>query len=245
MHPSLPGDGGAGRRDPVCGARNRARAAVGDRGRSPPRHDRARRGVSPSPAVRRVRPRWGRRASVRDDAATSHCRRPRGAARRAHRGWAGPLASDQCHLRLDRDKLPVQGDFTRVPTGLPGIGARLPLGFALMGTDVAAAERLVEVACEGSGADLRAWTRERAWSPPGATPTWWCGIPPSPARSTARAINDGSDRYRIEGSGLPARSARLCARRRCSSRTRLAGTITRRLPACRADRDAVRSTSVV
>ena len=63
-------------------------------------------------------------------------------------GGLDTLASDQCHLRLDRDKLPVQGDFTRVPTGLPGIGARLPLGFALMGTDVAAAERLVEVACE-------------------------------------------------------------------------------------------------
>ena len=42
VHPSLPGDGGAGRGDPVCGACDRSRAAAGDRGRSPPRHHRAR-----------------------------------------------------------------------------------------------------------------------------------------------------------------------------------------------------------
>ena len=57
-------------------------------------------------------------------------------------------ASDHCHLRLDRDKVPVQDDFTKIPTGLPGIGARLPLGFALGGADnPLAVERLVDAAC--------------------------------------------------------------------------------------------------
>ena len=34
-----------------------------------------------------------------------------------------------------------------MPTGLPGIGARLPVGFALGGDQPLAAERLVEAAC--------------------------------------------------------------------------------------------------
>ena len=89
-------------------------------------------------------------------------------------GALDTLASDHCHLRLDRDKLPLAGDFTRVPTGLPGIGARLPIGFALGGDQPLAAERLVEAACAaparifglyprkgviaaGSDADLVVW----------------------------------------------------------------------------------------
>ena len=76
-------------------------------------------------------------------------------------------ASDQCHLRLDRDKLPVQDDFTRIPTGLPGIGARLPLGFALIGDDLIAAERLVAAACEAP-ARIFGLDRARGWWPPGS-----------------------------------------------------------------------------
>ena len=128
-------------------------------------------------------------------------------------------ASDHCHLRLDRDKLPVLGDFTRVPTGLPGIGARLPLGFALMGADVAAAERLVEVACAaparifgldprkgvvaaGSDADLVVWD------------------PARPARLTLESINDGLDWSPYEGIAVPGLDpARVRARRPCRGRT--------------------------
>ena len=47
-------------------------------------------------------------------------------------GGVSTYASDHCHLRLDRDKLPVLGDFSQIPTGMPGIGARLPLGFGLL-----------------------------------------------------------------------------------------------------------------
>jgi dihydropyrimidinase len=89
-------------------------------------------------------------------------------------GGLSSLASDHCHLRLDRDKVPVADDFTKVPTGLPGIGARLPIGFALGGDDPLSPERLVEVACtnparifglyprkgvlaEGSDADVVVW----------------------------------------------------------------------------------------
>jgi dihydropyrimidinase len=62
-------------------------------------------------------------------------------------GGLDTFASDHCHLRLDRDKVPVADDFTQVPTGLPGVGARLPIGLALTGEDGLTPERLVEVAC--------------------------------------------------------------------------------------------------
>ncbi len=77
-------------------------------------------------------------------------------------GALDTYASDHCHLRLDRDKLPVAGDFTKVPTGLPGIGARLPLGFAapVEGEAPLSPERLVDVACAHAGAHLRAVSAE-------------------------------------------------------------------------------------
>ncbi len=96
-------------------------------------------------------------------------------------GTLDTYASDHCHLRLDRDKLPVAGDFTQVPTGLPGIGARLPLGFAqaVDGEALLSPEQLVEVACTnparifglypqkgviaaGSDADIVVWDPSRA-----------------------------------------------------------------------------------
>src|SRR5262249_16411093 len=40
-------------------------------------------------------------------------------------------ASDHCHLSM-AEKLAVADDFTKVGTGLPGIGTRLPLGFGLL-----------------------------------------------------------------------------------------------------------------
>ena len=71
-------------------------------------------------------------------------------------------ASDHCHLRLDRDKVPVQDDFTKIPTGLPGIGARLPLGFALGGADHAARRRAAgRRGLHAARAHLRALSAER------------------------------------------------------------------------------------
>jgi dihydropyrimidinase len=62
-------------------------------------------------------------------------------------GGLDTLASDHCHMRLD-EKLPLIGDFSKIPTGLPGIAARLPIGFTLApdGSPLPI-ERLVEVAC--------------------------------------------------------------------------------------------------
>jgi dihydropyrimidinase len=62
-------------------------------------------------------------------------------------GAIDTLASDHCHHRLD-EKLRLIGDFSQIPTGLPGIAARLPIGFTLApdGTPLPI-ERLVEVAC--------------------------------------------------------------------------------------------------
>ncbi len=72
----------------------------------------------------------------------------RGALVRALRdGGLDTLASDHCHIRLD-EKLETLGDFSKIPTGLPGIAARLPIAFTLApdGSPLAI-ERLVEVAC--------------------------------------------------------------------------------------------------
>jgi dihydropyrimidinase len=66
------------------------------------------------------------------------------------RGSIDTYASDHCHYRLERDKVPADGDFRKIPTGLPGIGARLPLGFGLEADGAPlAVERLVELACAG------------------------------------------------------------------------------------------------
>ncbi|HEX2589298.1 MAG TPA: amidohydrolase family protein [Gaiellales bacterium] len=117
-------------------------------------------------------------------------------------GGLSTLASDHCHLRLDRDKVPVAGDFTKVPTGLPGIGARLPVGFALGGDDPLGPQRLVEVACanparifglyprkgvvaEGADADLVVWD------------------PSQRGRLTLESIDDALDWTPYEGLAVP------------------------------------------
>ena len=127
-------------------------------------------------------------------------------------GGLDTLASDQCHLRLDRDKLQYDGDFSGCPRGFPGSVPACRSGFALMGGDLAAAERLVEVACEaparifglaGKGAVALA-----------ATPTWWCGIRPGPARSALESIDDGLDWTPYGGFDVPGHDpARARARR--------------------------------
>src|SRR5207342_2559409 len=68
-------------------------------------------------------------------------------ARALRDGGLDTLASDHCHISLE-EKLPLMGDFSQVPTGLPGIAARLPIGFTLAPDGVPLSpERLVEVAC--------------------------------------------------------------------------------------------------
>ncbi|MDX6525312.1 MAG: dihydropyrimidinase, partial [Gaiellales bacterium] len=62
-------------------------------------------------------------------------------------GGLDTLASDHCHMGLT-EKLEALDDFSKIPTGLPGIAARLPIGFTLApdGSPLPI-ERLVEVAC--------------------------------------------------------------------------------------------------
>ena len=108
--------------------------------------DRARRGVLAPPAVRRRRPRAGRTAlryvmtpplRTADDRAALLAGLRDGATRHAT-----PPTTATCGSTATR--CPSQDDFTKIPTGLPGIGARLPLGFALGGADdPLAVERLV------------------------------------------------------------------------------------------------------
>jgi dihydropyrimidinase len=125
-------------------------------------------------------------------------------------GSLDALSSDHCHLRLD-EKLPLLGDFRRVPTGLPGIGARLSIGFALGGDKPLAAERLVAVACEaparifglypykgviaaGSDADIVVWD------------------PSQPSRLTLAGIDDGLDWTPYEGFEIPGSVREVFAR---------------------------------
>ena len=128
-------------------------------------------------------------------------------------GSLDTYASDHCHLRLDRDKLPVAGDFTQVPTGLPGIGARLPLGFAqsVDGEAPLSPERLVETACAnparifglypqkgviaaGSDADVVVWD------------------PSQPSRITLAGLQDGLDWSPYDGIEVPGAIRHVLAR---------------------------------
>ena len=117
-------------------------------------------------------------------------------------GAVDTFASDHCHYRLDSDKLPAQHDFRKIPTGLPGIGARLPLVFALeVGGAPLSVERIVELACAaparifglyprkgviavGSDADLVVWD------------------PAAPGRLTPESLDDGLDWSPYEGFDL-------------------------------------------
>ena len=128
-------------------------------------------------------------------------------------GGLDTYASDHCHLRMDRDKLPVAGDFTKVPTGLPGIGARLQLGFAqtVAGQAALSPERLVEVACAaparifglypqkgviaaGSDADVVVWD------------------PAQPGRVTLAGVDDGLDWSPYDGIEVPGTVRHVLAR---------------------------------
>ena len=120
-------------------------------------------------------------------------------------------ASDHCHLRLDRDKEPVRDDFTRIPTGLPGIGARLPLGFALGGEDPLAAERLVAAACAQPARIFGLYPRKGVLAP-GSDADIVVWDPTSPARLTLATMNDGLDWTPYEGIAVPGRVRDVLAR---------------------------------
>ena len=125
-------------------------------------------------------------------------------------GGLDTFASDHCHLRLDRDKVPVEDDFTQVPTGLPGVGARLPIGLALAAEDGLTPERLVEVACAaparifglpGKGALLPGYDADVVvWDPS------------APSRITLAGLGDELDWTPYEGFELPGRIRHVLAR---------------------------------
>jgi dihydropyrimidinase len=119
-------------------------------------------------------------------------------------------ASDHCHLRLDRDKMPLRDDFTKVPTGLPGIGARLPLGFALGGDDPLAAERLVDAACTRP-ARIFGLDRKGAIAP-GYDADLVVWDPRTPSRLSLETMNDGLDWTPYGGIEVPGRVRDVLAR---------------------------------
>src|SRR5205814_1143960 len=98
------------------------------------------------------------------------------------------LASDHCHLRLDRDKEPVRDDFTRIPTGVPGIAARLPLGFALGGDEPLAVARLVEAACTAPARIFGLYPRKGVVAP-GSDADLVVWDPSAPSRLTLESMD--------------------------------------------------------
>ena len=121
-------------------------------------------------------------------------------------------ASDHCHLRLDRDKVPVQDDFTKIPTGLPGIGARLPLGFALGGAGAPlAVERLVSAACTQPARIFGLYPRKGIVAP-GSDADIVVWDPSAPARLTLELMNDGLDWTPYDGIEVPGRVRDVLAR---------------------------------
>jgi dihydropyrimidinase len=125
-------------------------------------------------------------------------------------GGLDTYASDHCHLRLDRDKVPVAADFTQVPTGLPGVGARLPIGLALAGEEGLTPERLVEVACTAP-ARIFGLSRKGALRPGyDADVVVW--DPSAPSRITLEGLGDELDWTPYEGVELPGRIRHVLAR---------------------------------
>jgi dihydropyrimidinase len=107
------------------------------------------------------------------------------------RGALDTYASDHCHYRLDRDKLPVQDDFRRIPTGLPGIGARVPLGFGLgSGETTPGIERLVELASAAPARIFGLYPRKGVVAP-GSDADLVVWDPAAPRALTLDAIDDG------------------------------------------------------
>jgi dihydropyrimidinase len=127
-------------------------------------------------------------------------------------GALDTYASDHCHLRLDRDKVPVRGDFTQVPTGLPGIAARLPLGLALAAAgEGLTAERLVDAACAAPARIFGLYPRKGAIAAgsDGDVVVW---DPSARERITLESMGDGLDWTPYDGIEVPGRLRHVLAR---------------------------------
>jgi dihydropyrimidinase len=118
-------------------------------------------------------------------------------------GRLSTYSSDHCHLRLDRDKEPVRDDFTKVPTGLPGIAARLPVAFASgVGEGRLTVERLVGVSCEAPARIFGLYPKKGTLAPSAdADIVVW--DPDGRTRLTAAAMGDGLDWTPYEGIEVP------------------------------------------
>ncbi|MDX6600270.1 MAG: dihydropyrimidinase [Gaiellales bacterium] len=128
-------------------------------------------------------------------------------------GGLDTYASDHCHLRLDRDKMPLAGDFTKVPTGVPGIGARLPLAFAQLvdGEAPLAPERLVEVAC-AAPARIFGLYPQKGVIAPGSDADVVVWDPSRPSRLTLAGLDDGLDWSPYDGIEVPGTIRHVLAR---------------------------------
>jgi dihydropyrimidinase len=93
---------------------------------------------------------------------------------------------------------------------MPGIGARLPLGFALGGDHPLAAERLVDAACT-QPARIFGLPRKGVIAP-GADADLVIWDPRTPQRLTLAAMNDGLDWTPYEGIEVPGRVRDVLAR---------------------------------
>jgi dihydropyrimidinase len=128
-------------------------------------------------------------------------------------GALDTYASDHCHLRLDRDKAPVAGDFRKVPTGLPGIGPRLPLGFGapVEGEPPLTPERLVEVACAAPARIFGLYPQKGAIAV-GSDADVVVWDPSTPSRLTLAGIGDGLDWSPYAGLEVPGSVRHVLAR---------------------------------
>jgi dihydropyrimidinase len=116
-------------------------------------------------------------------------------------GTLDTLASDHCHMTLD-EKLPLIGDFSKIPTGLPGIAARLPIGFTLAPDGAPLpVERLVEVAC---AAPARIFGLPgKGVIAPGADADIAVWDPSRPAEITVESVDDGLGWTPFRGMRVP------------------------------------------
>jgi dihydropyrimidinase len=126
-------------------------------------------------------------------------------------GALDTYASDHCHLRLDRDKAPAKDDFTKIPTGLPGIGARLHLGFALGSKERMGVERLVEVASAAPARIFGLYPKKGVVAP-GSDADIVVWDPSTPSTLTLENINDGLDWSPYNGLAIPGTLRHVFAR---------------------------------